>query len=493
MEKFHIAIDGPAGSGKTTVSKLLAKTLGFDYLDTGAMYRAIALFLDELGIPPDDVERIDEVLSKVKMGYKDGKLYLNGKEVNDEKIRTARAGILASDYAKVPVVRKHLTRLQREIANGRKMVVEGRDIGTVVLPDADLKIFLTASVEERARRRWRELREKGENISYEEVLEQLRKRDEQDSKRNVAPLKPADDAIVLDTTNLSVEEVVEKISNLVGEKNEMKVVLSNDYGFCFGVKNAVETLLNELKNKKVHTDGDIVHNRKVMEMLKDKGLEIVQDGFGEAFAVRAHGIPPDKLKDVSKRYERVIDLTCPIVKSLFEKARMCRDEGYGIVVFGKEGHAEMRALKGYVPSAVVSNEARFYGMERICVLAQTTSSWMEFSEFISKMIMYNYQAKEIKIVNTVCPVTVNREEEVKRLSKDCDVIIVVGGKHSANTGKLYRIASRNTKAYWIESPSEVEKIDLKGMRCIAIVSGTSTPAEDVEEVFKKISGRDNDG
>ena len=217
MEEFHVAIDGPAGSGKTTVSRELARRLGFEYLDTGAMYRAVALFLDELGIPPEDEERIDEALSKVTMEYEKGKLYLNGREVGEE-IRSARAGVLASNYAKVPTVRKHLTRLQREIAKGRKIVVEGRDIGTVVLPDADLKIFLTASVEERARRRWKELAEKGEDVSYEEILEQLKKRDEQDSNRKVAPLKPAEDAVVIDTTNMSVDEVVEKLVKLVRER-----------------------------------------------------------------------------------------------------------------------------------------------------------------------------------------------------------------------------------------------------------------------------------
>ncbi len=214
MDRFHIAIDGPAGSGKTTVAKTLAKRLGFDYLDTGAMYRAVALFLNERGVSESDNESIEELLKNVKMDYKDGELYLNGKKVGEE-IRTAEAGILASKYAKNPVVRKHLSRLQREIADNRKMVVEGRDIGTVVLPDADLKIFLTASVEERARRRYEELVKKGEKISYKEVLEQLKRRDEQDSKREVAPLKPAEDAVVIDTTKLTVDEVVDRIVELV--------------------------------------------------------------------------------------------------------------------------------------------------------------------------------------------------------------------------------------------------------------------------------------
>ena len=273
----------------------------------------------------------------------------------------------------------------------------------------------------------------------------------------------------------------------------MEVILAADYGFCFGVKSAVDKLVEELKKGEVFTDGDIVHNKRVMSFLVERGLRIAEDASGEVFAVRAHGIPPKKLEEVSKRFNRVIDLTCPIVKSLFEKARECRKEGYGVVVFGKEGHAEMLALKGHVPDAIVTSEAHFYGMERMCVLSQTTSSWQEFSEFVSKIVELNFPSKEIRVINTACPVTVNREDEVKRLSKMCDLIIVVGGKHSANTGKLYRIALRKTKAEWIESPEEVEKIDLEGTGCVAIVSGTSTPVEDVEEVYNEILRRGKDG
>jgi len=217
MGKFHIAIDGPAGSGKTTVAKLVAKELGFGYLDTGAMYRAVALFLHERGVKEHEDERIDDALKKISFEYIDGTLYLNGKKVGDE-IRSAEAGALASKYAANLIIRKHLTRLQREIADERNMVVEGRDIGTVVLPDAELKVFLIASVEERAKRRWKELKEKGEVVSYEEVLEQVKERDERDSKREVAPLKPAEDAVVIDTTNLTPNEVVDRIMKIVAKR-----------------------------------------------------------------------------------------------------------------------------------------------------------------------------------------------------------------------------------------------------------------------------------
>jgi len=222
MGEFHVAIDGPAGSGKTTVSKLLSKKLGFDYLDTGAMYRAIGVYLNSLNLKPDDVNEIEKALEKVGLEYKDGKIYLNGEDV-EKFIRTPQAGILASNFAKLPVVRRYLTEMQRRICRGRKIIVDGRDIGTVVLPNAHLKIFLTASFEERVRRRMKELKEKGMNVTREEIEEEVRKRDTQDSERETAPLRRAEDAIEIDTTNLTIEEVVSRIENMILEKLGRKV------------------------------------------------------------------------------------------------------------------------------------------------------------------------------------------------------------------------------------------------------------------------------
>ena len=222
MEEFHVAIDGPAGSGKTTVSKLLSKKLGFDYLDTGAMYRAIGVYLNSLNLKPDDVNEIEKALGKVRLEYRDGRIYLNGEDV-EKFIRTPQAGILASNFAKLPVVRRYLTEMQRRICRGRKIIVDGRDIGTVVLPNAHLKIFLTASFEERVRRRMKELKEKGMNVSREEIEEEVRKRDTQDSERETAPLRRAEDAIEIDTTNLTIEEVVSRIENMILEKLGRKV------------------------------------------------------------------------------------------------------------------------------------------------------------------------------------------------------------------------------------------------------------------------------
>jgi len=209
---FQIAIDGPAASGKSTIAKLLAERLGFEHLNTGATYRAVAVYLKEKGLNPSSPrEELEKALKDVKVDYRDGKDYT-------EKIQSPEAGILASDFAKLDLVREHLVRIQREICDDKNIVVEGRDIGTVVLPDAQLKIFLTASLEARIERKLREYQKKGLNVSREEVERELISRDTQDSSRKIAPLKPAEDAVVIDTTSMSVNEVLQKILKLVEER-----------------------------------------------------------------------------------------------------------------------------------------------------------------------------------------------------------------------------------------------------------------------------------
>ena len=216
-----IAIDGPAGSGKSTVSRLLAKELDLFYLDTGAMYRAVALQAKRRGIEFNDGKRLMELCRNLDLDFrKDGestKLYLGGEDIS-LAIRGPEIDMLSSRISAMKEVREAMTELQRQIGKNGGLVAEGRDMGTVVFPDADYKFFITASPQVRAERRYRERIERGESISKAEVERELRKRDHQDKTRSIAPLRPAKDAEVIDTTTLNPDQVVEKI--LMNIKNE---------------------------------------------------------------------------------------------------------------------------------------------------------------------------------------------------------------------------------------------------------------------------------
>ncbi|MBE7027202.1 MAG: (d)CMP kinase [Ruminococcaceae bacterium] len=221
MKNISVAIDGPAGAGKSTISKVVAKTLGLIYVDTGAMYRAVALYAIQNGM---DTKNADGALEKsldkisIDIAYQDGEqhIFLNGEDVSGI-IRTPEVSMGASNVATLPCVRLKLVELQREIAKKQSVIMDGRDIGTYVLPSADIKIFLTASVEARAKRRHKELIEKGTSVSYEEVLLDMQKRDLNDSTRAFAPLKQADDAVLIDTTEYDFDASVDKILSHIKE------------------------------------------------------------------------------------------------------------------------------------------------------------------------------------------------------------------------------------------------------------------------------------
>ena len=215
---FVVAIDGPAGTGKGTITKLIAKELGLLNIDTGATFRCVALNMLQEKIDVKEENRIEEMLNRLHIDmYPNGKIYLNGKDVT-KKIREKDVNDFVSPVAVLPIVRNKLLEVQRKIAEGKDVIMEGRDIGTVVFPNADVKIYLDAAAEERARRRVLQNQEKGIKSSYEEVLKGIKDRDKRDSTREIAPLKKAEDAIYVDSTNLSVEEVVEKIIGIIKEK-----------------------------------------------------------------------------------------------------------------------------------------------------------------------------------------------------------------------------------------------------------------------------------
>jgi len=215
MKKI-IAVDGPAGAGKSTVSKICASKLGYTYIDTGAMYRAVALKVLQSGKPVDDSLIVD-VTRDIRIELDESaRVFLDGREVTTQ-IRTPEVSRTASLVAKVGYVRQKLTELQRQMASRGNVIMDGRDIGTQVLPNADLKIFLTATVAERARRRFDELKAKGHAADLAQIETEITLRDKQDSEREIAPLAQAEDAILLDTTRLTIDEVVAEILRLAGK------------------------------------------------------------------------------------------------------------------------------------------------------------------------------------------------------------------------------------------------------------------------------------
>lgn len=211
---IRIAIDGPSGAGKSTIAKQVAAKLGIEYVDTGAMYRAVGLKMKTEGISPEDIEGVKNVLEHTSIDFEQGVIRLDGEDVSG-KIRTPEISAAASQYSALAPVREKLVQIQREIGHRKSVVMDGRDIGTNVFTDAQYKFFLTASAEERARRRFLELQEKGEKVVFEEILADIEKRDYTDTHRELNPLTKAEDAMEVDSTNMTIEEVVNTIYSCI--------------------------------------------------------------------------------------------------------------------------------------------------------------------------------------------------------------------------------------------------------------------------------------
>ena len=222
---FNIAIDGPAGAGKSTIARAAARSLGFLYVDTGAMYRAIALHLLRNHVEVEQTDKIEELLADmtIRIAYSGGEqqIILNGENVTSQ-LRKEEVGNMASRSAANPKVREKLLQLQRDLARDNDVIMDGRDIGTFVLPNADVKVYLTASVEERANRRYLELKEKGLDADMAKIEEDIRTRDFQDMNRTIAPLKQAEDAVVIDSSRMSIPEVMDRIVDAFQESLKLK-------------------------------------------------------------------------------------------------------------------------------------------------------------------------------------------------------------------------------------------------------------------------------
>ena len=222
----NVAVDGPSGAGKSTVAKLAAARLGLIYVDTGALYRTVGLYMLENGVDPDDAEAVGAALPDVRISltFEDGRqiLSLGGEEVGD-RIRTEDASRYASAVSKIPAVREFLLEEQQKLVRQGGIIMDGRDIGTVIMPDADVKIYYTAAASTRAERRYKEQREKGIEVTYEEVLAAIEARDKQDSEREIAPLRPADDAVIFESDDYTIEECVERVCAIIRERTNGRV------------------------------------------------------------------------------------------------------------------------------------------------------------------------------------------------------------------------------------------------------------------------------
>ncbi len=214
--RIRIAVDGPSGAGKSTIAKAVAQRLSIDYIDTGAMYRAVGYKLLQEGVSLEDLEKVAEVLARTDIDFSCGNIYLDGENIND-KIRTEEISRQASACSALGIVREKLTEQQQEMGARKSVIMDGRDIGTVVFPDAEYKFYITASAEERAKRRYKELLEKGQKAVYEKVLADIKQRDYNDTTRKINPLRKAEDALTVDTTEMSREEVIDFICSRLSE------------------------------------------------------------------------------------------------------------------------------------------------------------------------------------------------------------------------------------------------------------------------------------
>lgn len=221
--EFIVAVDGPAGSGKGTITKIVGEKKNLVYIDTGALYRCVTLCMLRKNVGLEELEKIQEILNTIEIEFKnqDGekKVYLNGEDVSKE-IRETEVNKFVSQVSHVVIVRESITELSRKIAQGKQVIMEGRDIGTNVFPNADVKIYLDATPEERARRRKKQNEEKGINIPFEEIVENIKFRDNTDKTSPIAPLKQAEDAIYIDSSNMTIEEVAEKVIEIINQKRK---------------------------------------------------------------------------------------------------------------------------------------------------------------------------------------------------------------------------------------------------------------------------------
>ena len=508
--KISIAIDGPASSGKSSIANCISERFNFEYINTGLLYRLVTYVSLNENIDFDkDEDLLIEKLKKSKIEIHSDYVIFNGKILNLE-LRSQEIDSNVSFVAKKIKVRNLVNEILRNIVFEKSVIMDGRDIGTEVLKDADLKFFITADNEVRAKRRYDELVRNGLDVEYDKVLNEIEKRDNIDYNRSESPLKKANDAKIIDTSDMSFSESVDEVSKVIVEymipKMKLKRVrVAENNGFCHGVLRAVNELdkvVESEKCKNVRTLGEIIHNKEVIRYFSKKNVNIVQKDdldklkFDEdILVVRAHGIPRDIENVLIDKNVEYVDATCGKVKLIHKKVKDYYEQGYDIVIVGNKNHPEIMGANSYCDY----NAKFFFGdklegeisSDKVCVLSQTTEKYENFEKAID---LVSQKCKDVVSLNTICDATYLRQRDATELAKNVDYMIIVGDKLSSNSNKLYEVSKKYCeKSIIIERASDLDKEILKDISIngydVGITSGASTPDWIMKEVILMIENR----
>ncbi len=512
-----IAIDGPSGSGKSTVSSGLAQSLGYNYINSGSLYRAFALKAINNNIQTNAEDALIKLTSitsfEIMKSNNTWYLLMDGIDINAD-IKRMDVAQASSKISVFHGIRDAVNSIMHKMINGNT-VIEGRDIGTVVFPSADIKFFITALPETRAKRRFDELKRNGISSTYENVLAETKQRDKRDEQRDIAPLKPDDDAIIVDTTDRSVNEVINSLyyetktrlsQKFISTVNGVKFYTTVSAGFCFGVKRAVDIAIKTAKHQKeLYTLGPLIHNPQEVQRLEEIGIRPVEDInniLSGTLVYRSHGVTIEESDNAKKKGLAIIDATCPFVTRSQRLVKTLTRKGFHVVIVGDERHPEVKSLLSYAQPHQVTivktpeDLPPFWNIKKLAVLAQTTQSMENFKKVISVLADNVY---ELAVYNTICDATKIRQEESAMLAKMVDVIFVVGGFNSSNTNKLANICKAiNSKTYHVEHQNQIKQEMLIDAEKIGITAGASTPIWLIKEILKRLKeitesfGKDSD-
>ncbi|MBN2357418.1 4-hydroxy-3-methylbut-2-enyl diphosphate reductase [candidate division KSB1 bacterium] len=500
--KLIITIDGPAGSGKSTTARCVAKRLGYVYLDSGALYRAVTLAALRRQVDFQDADALTAVAgtSDIQLRSEGGDMnvYLDGENIT-RAIRMPEVTRAIGPVSGNRDVRTILLERQRQMAAVGGIVAEGRDMGTVVFPEAQLKYFMLATIEERAKRRQKDLARLDINTDIETIIEEMLKRDRDDSQRDTSPLRCPPGAVEIDTTKLSIDQQVDRIIEdavRMGAKTmNPEVIIDPDAGFCPGVKRAIKLIDEELTHGDLVAIGPVIHNQRELQRLSEKGLktvpqETISDKVdsnlqAQKVLIRTHGIGPDIRQRLQQADLQIVDATCPIVKKVQKMVVDFHRQGYQIAIIGKKGHAEVLGLLGHCDHQVVviASESDVESLDtkrKTLVLAQTTIGKKKYDHLLEQI---KKRVPDVVAHDTNCRYISERYDQVGEFARSVDVLIFVSGKESSNAQVLFDICrQQNKNAYKIESTEEINSQWFKHAGRIGISGAASTPGWQFDQV-----------